>query len=332
MNPELWQFNRGGRRLATLLPVFSVLLTLIGLWPSDKKNQTKEHEMPAHVKLNPLNPEEARVIVDKGTEAPFSGELLKNKTTGYYLCRRCDAPLYRSDDKFESGCGWPSFDDEIPGTVVRRPDADGLRTEILCKRCGAHLGHVFTGEGFTEKNTRHCVNSLSLRFIPDQGLKKAVFAAGCFWGVEHLFKQKQGVVETRVGYSGGRTERPSYEEVCRGDSGHAEAVELSYAPEIVSYRDLVKFFYEIHDPGQLNRQGPDRGEQYRSVIFYGTEEERKTAEELTRRLQSKGQTVVTRIEPAAPFWPAEEYHQEYYDKKNGAPYCHFYTPRFTDNE
>lgn len=288
--------------------------------------------MPAHVKMNPLRPEEARIIEDKGTEAPFSGELLNNKVEGYYLCRRCDAPLYHSDDKFESGCGWPSFDDEIPGAVIRRRDADGLRTEILCKRCGGHLGHVFTGEGFTEKNTRHCVNSVSMKFSPANRLKRAVFAAGCFWGVEHLFKQKQGVVETRVGYSGGRTETPNYGEVCQGNSGHAEAVEVTYDPEIVGFRELVKFFYEIHDPSQLNRQGPDTGEQYRSIIFFGNDEEQKTAEEVTNVLKTKGQAVVTRIEPVAPFWPAEEYHQDYYDRKNGSPYCHFYAPRFSENE
>jgi methionine-R-sulfoxide reductase len=143
-----------------LLLAFGVQITACAQKPEPKKAQKMEY--------NKLTPEEERVILYKGTEMPYTGKLLNNKETGTYACKRCDAPLYRSEDKFDSHCGWPSFDDEIKGAVKRIPDPDGMRTEIICAKCGGHLGHVFMGEGFTSKNTRHCVNSVSMRFIPAQ--------------------------------------------------------------------------------------------------------------------------------------------------------------------
>ena len=139
--------------------------------------------------MRTLTEQEARVIIHKGTEAPFTGEYLHNKRQGTYVCRQCGAPLYRSSDKFDSGCGWPSFDDALPGAVRRSPDPDGHRVEITCENCGGHLGHVFKGEQFTAKNTRHCVNSISMIFVPEE---KAYFAGGCFWGVEDAFSHVEG--------------------------------------------------------------------------------------------------------------------------------------------
>ena len=220
--------------------------------------------------MKPLTPEEKRVIVDKGTEAPFTGRYYKHKEDGTYVCRQCGAPLYRSSDKFDAGCGWPSFDDEIPGAVKRTVDADGRRTEITCARCGGHLGHVFTGEGFTPRNTRHCVNSVSLEFVPaakKERTETAIFAGGCFWGVEHLLSKEPGGFDVVSGYIG-------------------------------------------------------------SEVFYTTPAQRATAEKLIAELRAKGYDVATRVTAATTFWPAEEYHQDYYDRKGAQPYCHAYTKRF----
>lgn len=290
---------------------------------------------------NKLTPEEEYVIVQKGTEAPFSGKYLNNKEPGIYVCKRCGAPLYRSSDKFDGHCGWPSFDDEIPGAVKRVPDPDGYRTEIICANCGAHLGHVFIGEGLTEKNIRHCVNSISLVFVPaakidandpnDPNSKpstKAYFAGGCFWGVDYWLKSAPGVVSVTAGYMGGTTKNPTYKQVCTGTTGHAETVEVVFDPNKTNYEDLAKLFFEIHDPTQRNRQGPDIGYQYRSAIFYTNQQQKQIAERLIEQLKKKGLKVVTSVEPAKEFWPAEDYHQDYYGKTGGTPYCHFRTKRF----
>lgn len=290
--------------------------------------------------MKPLTDAQKRVIIDKGTEAPFTGKYFKHFENGTYNCAQCGAALYRSADKFESECGWPSFDDEIEGAVKRVPDKDGRRTEIVCARCGGHLGHVFTGEKFTDKDTRHCVNSLSLDFAAAREgsgssavdavpvAQTAVFAGGCFWGVEHLMQKQAGVISVESGYTGGTVANPTYEQVCTGRTGHAEAVLVTYNPALVSYETLAKLFFEIHDPEQTDGQGPDLGSQYRSEIFYSTAAERVVLEGLVSQLTAKGYKIATRLTPATTFYPAEKYHQDYYVRKGSEPYCHSRTQRF----
>jgi peptide methionine sulfoxide reductase msrA/msrB len=321
--------NRTTKRTGQLLGWVLLGALAIGLTPLTM--MSKENGMEKTKTFNDLTPEEERVIVHKGTEAPFSGKYYKETAAGTYTCRRCNAPLYRSEDKFDSGCGWPSFDDEINGAVKRTIDADGRRTEITCAACGGHLGHVFEGEQLTDKNVRHCVNSISMNFVPAGNPVKTdtgYFAGGCFWGTEHLLQSIDGVLSVKSGYMGGHTSNPTYKEVCSGLTGHAETVEVVFDPAKASYEEVAKAFFEIHDPTQKNRQGPDIGTQYRSVVFYRDEAQKETAEKLIGILKANGLDVATELKKAGPFWPAEDYHQDYYERNGKEPYCHIYTKRF----
>ena len=276
------------------------------------------------IKLKKLTSDEVRVILNKGTQLPFIGKHTYNFKKGIYSCKQCGAKLYKSSDKFEAFCGWPSFDDAIEGAVERVQEKETKRVEIICAKCKGHLGHVFTGERFTKKNTRHCVNSISLDFIKekDAKLSVAIFAAGCFWGVEHHFSKTKGVTKAISGYTGGKTKNPTYKEVCRGDTGHIEAVKVFYDADIIKYEDLVKLFFEIHNFEQEGGQGPDIGEQYESYIFYANKEQQRIAQKIIKELKTKGYTPTTKLKEAEEFYEAEKEHQNFYEKKGSQPYCH----------
>jgi peptide methionine sulfoxide reductase msrA/msrB len=305
--------------------VITFLITYFAIMSDESFSQEK-------LQYYDLTKTESYVINNKGTESPFTGKFTDYTQKGTYVCKKCGAALYYSSDKFKSDCGWPSFDNEIKGAVTRIPDADGIRTEIKCASCGAHLGHVFTGERLTSKNVRHCVNSVSLDFVPAQieagRYGSAIFAGGCFWGVEYYLQKAPGVISVTSGYTGGQVKNPTYKEVCTGKTGHAEAVKIVYDPAKTSYERLLKLFLEIHDPTQLGRQGPDIGDQYRSEIFYMNDDQKKIAEENLNILKSKGLIITTALTKASEFYPAEAYHQDYYFNNGKVPYCHTYTKRF----
>jgi len=286
-----------------------------------------------------LSPEQYRVLRKSGTERAFSGKYNDHYEPGVYVCAACGTPLFSSESKYDHGTGWPSFTSPVDENQLEyRNDFSLLakRVEVRCAACGSHLGHAFD-DGPTPTGKHYCLNSIALNFRPaDPAQQKktrdkisqekptskttetATFAAGCFWGVEDKFLKIPGVLFTRVGYTGGTVANPTYKLVCSDKTGHAEAVEVVFDPTVVSYQALLERFFEFHDPTQVNRQGPDFGTQYRSVIFYHSEEQKKAAlgmiEKLTREKQFS-RPIATQVVPAAEFYPAEDYHQKYYQKQ-----------------
>ena len=291
------------------------------------------------MKFNKLTKEEEQIIVNRGTEPPGTGEYDKFFKEGTYICRRCNTHLYNSKDKFDANCGWPAFDDEIPGAVKRVPDPDGKRTEIECAKCGGHLGHVFTGERLTEKNVRHCVNSLSMKFIPAASekddkkkenreidrkneIETIVFGAGCFWCTEAVFSKLNGVLSVLPGYAGGTTKNPTYYSVCSGKTGHAEVLQVEYNPGLIAIERLLDLFFSMHDPTDSHGQGNDKGSQYRSMILYTSEKQRLAIEHAMNNLQAEvKKPIITEVAKLKEFYPAEENHQEYFKKNPLQPYC-----------
>ncbi len=298
-----------------------------------------------------LDPEAYRITQKAGTEPPGCGTLLNNKQDGAYACVVCNLPLFSSAHKFDSGTGWPSFWQEFdPQHVARKQDrAHGMtRTEINCARCGAHLGHVFD-DGPKPTGQRHCLNSASLRFYDKDHLpppektaqsepagahgapvktEVAYFAGGCFWGIEHYFQQGPGVIEAVSGYMQGHLDNPTYKQVCGDPTGHAETVKVVYDPSRISYRRLLEAFFVMHNPTEFNRQGPDVGAQYRSGIWTVNDDQKQAAQAYIQELQQSepfhGRKIVTQVQSAMTFFPAEDYHQDYITRTGRA--CHVRNP------
>jgi peptide methionine sulfoxide reductase msrA/msrB len=313
-----------------------------------------------------LTPEQYSVTQQCGTEPAFRNAYWHNDAPGIYVDVVSGEPLFSSLDKFDSGTGWPSFSRglEAANLVERADHGHGMtRIEVRSRGGDSHLGHRFE-DGPPSTGQRYCMNSASLRFIPAESLvaegygqyaklfpavaqdakanaagdtrvaesrseparETAILAGGCFWGMQDLLRKIPGVLETDVGYAGGKVDAPRYEHVKTGRTGHAETVRVIFDPKVLSYEALLEWFFRMHDPTTLNRQGNDVGTQYRSEIMYTSEDQRRSAEAVKAKIDASGKwkkPLVTTIEPAGTFYPAEDEHQDYLVRYPDGYSCHF---------
>ena len=270
-----------------------------------------------------LTAEQYYVTRARGTERAFRSEMCSLFEPGWYSCVGCDTLLFDASEKFASGTGWPSFTQPAkPNAIAYHMDnAYGMqRVETVCHTCDAHLGHVFP-DGPAPSGLRYCINALALKKTTESQAT-ATFGGGCFWCTEAVFQQLAGVSKVESGYSGGRTTNPTYHQVCSGETGHAEVVQLTYDPNVISYADLLRIHLSTHNPTTLNQQGADRGTPYRSIILTHDSEQEATAKQVVEEMASAfDDPIVTEVKPFDIFYKAEGYHQNYYASNPAKAYC-----------
>ncbi|OXA69043.1 protein-methionine-S-oxide reductase [Flavobacterium aquatile LMG 4008 = ATCC 11947] len=299
--------------------------------PYYSNTDTKKLNVPNAEWKKILSPDLYAVAREADTERAFTGTMWKSETKGTYYCATCGNKLFKSDQKFVSSCGWPSFFEQTSKESITFKDDNSYgmrRIEANCGRCDSHLGHLFD-DGPEPTGKRYCMNAISLDFVPDGvvstsgDFETVVIGGGCFWCVEAVYQNLDGVKSVYSGYAGGTVENPSYEEVSTGRTGAAEVVEITYDKTKTNLDEIFKVFFTVHDPTTLNRQGADVGTQYRSVIFYKNENEKKVAQDLIKDLNNEvfSNKIVTTLEPLKKFYKAEEYHQGYYENNKNKPYC-----------